>query len=1688
MITILSSVNKDAILIPSKLYSADITISGEWILRIDSLKVNDIDLFNHDEEYSEKELAILKQVNKDFLINGRHLLLFDSDNAVSVNSVFGVVIGTGQEAIFGIHSESNENIEINYSFYKEGELLAKGTIYNRKNISAKKINYDKIGTALENRKSSFAVLRTNPKFTGNIKLVVDSSNNMFLDTFKVSNKLTSVQYRHAKVSGQGSLSNDVRNVFSTLPKGELYRIAPDNLDAHKIYNDYNKQYDTTYHYGARTNEDQLYTENFSILAPLWINQILPDFFAIFRIDEAYNAESYTEKINDTEVFNKFLKEGKLIKLFDLRKSSPIGVYLNNHYNEISQYPGSAYLQFVEQEQQDESISWQGKNSWIGISVDKGIVVKKTETSYFANKILQETEGTQEKFNAFLIDGFERNNLVSANLINLEFMFNDDEAEPYKMHRYFGLYLKENDFLTYQFIDKKYDNNTQSEQILKYDSSLNIINDSFLLDKTEGIINKEEYKNRLVFAISPNEGIRMKSETDLTYFLKNTIANRPYENIGIYPVEKFESNYKEFITLNFNESLESGEHLRISVPSFRNPNTDKINSLIFEIVLSNDKRLATTDGVFPYIVHNKMGLLTDDNHVWYRDQIVRKYPDTSGIPYYEGTISQNMKDFPYFNIVWYDSSTSLSQTRLPKDIIDYPNVFRLAVYTQDFNDNTQLASVKEQIRRIAKAIDKFGAEFKSISYNRTSLSIGSNFTDTHFQRITSNIFEANKKTNDISKRLSYFGNYKLEYPTSKLTFDTLRYSSNDFLFAPIDFELFGDRETTIVKFAKSSNWYEVEVLDIDKVLPISLYKAVDGTFKTFNSFDVKTLSIDSSFDLLITSKPNEVQKVNIIQSPNDLSKYVVCVPANIWIENNKVNVYSSYPCYISLMGMLPVKDFESYINFQKSERVFSNVKMAANAGDVISIGEKSKVYLERLKLYKLESGKFENINLSAGNNFYIIDSSIYYGNNPLKEESLDEYITVESDCVISVVHNHQLEYDFNIKNPVLSEIYYYKDINDPSGNLKYPLLTPTITNWESIGTYYDADNTLNVNNLSAEYNKDLKKTSGFLSITKSYIGNLYHNQYVKSNLEYYLEKPDGKLQSFKDYLLDVSSLSNTINTYLTDEISPIYSIGYYNKYVNTLEFIIYGLKFMLSFNNANFNSYLRLSEYNNYTIFLLNDYSGAKNEILINSRERVILIINHQFDFGTFKKMDSILSDEGTSLNYVDKYNYIKSPFSLNFSEAFGNPNHVRVPLENPYRGKIDSSIFYQLDKFEQPNNYLEGDNLVGYFGNYIVNNVTSDSVVLKQGSGFVNNYNRSDNTLEYGIIDPSLANADYMKRYAYLIDPSIHISTNSQKSEYENFIDDYISTFSNNFKIYIKNNQQVVEIDQTESYQPLIMKVTRPKNIKYNYGYFSPKFVDMLEFDLDETDLVERTKTDYNSCNTSFRSIDSVKNLYASKVYNEINNLSLKKNYFVVPEFSLVCSDWDKNFYRMYTSENDYVEVNGVVPGTEDTTFFGSKCIKVKDDKNVIITDWSYNDCLKVVNNSVDEYSTTQKSVSYNSKEVSFNLTLALYNYFINNAQFRSNWKSFQFDNTYIRNYIKNCLQKYFKIDQKRNFKLYIKASSNQSEILLKAPENLEGYSEYKNFKSSYIEDNEDIICKVIIDDWNNKTYFAELNLNNKED
>jgi hypothetical protein len=44
---------------------------------------------------------------------------------------------------------------------------------------------------------------------------------------------------------------------------------------------------------------------------------------------------------------------------------------------------------------------------------------------------------------FILQGYERNNLLYPNIINLEFMFNDENADDFSMHNYFGLYMSGN---------------------------------------------------------------------------------------------------------------------------------------------------------------------------------------------------------------------------------------------------------------------------------------------------------------------------------------------------------------------------------------------------------------------------------------------------------------------------------------------------------------------------------------------------------------------------------------------------------------------------------------------------------------------------------------------------------------------------------------------------------------------------------------------------------------------------------------------------------------------------------------------------------------------------------------------------------------------------------------------------------------------------------------------------------------------------------------------------------------------------------------------------------------------------------------------------------------------------------------------------------------------------------------------
>ena len=75
---------------------------------------------------------------------------------------------------------------------------------------------------LNNKLETFMLIRTNPKLTGNIKLVVDSEYKLYLDTFKVSSVLNDRRYRKYPISSRGNYPFDVKTVFSKLASTEIF--------------------------------------------------------------------------------------------------------------------------------------------------------------------------------------------------------------------------------------------------------------------------------------------------------------------------------------------------------------------------------------------------------------------------------------------------------------------------------------------------------------------------------------------------------------------------------------------------------------------------------------------------------------------------------------------------------------------------------------------------------------------------------------------------------------------------------------------------------------------------------------------------------------------------------------------------------------------------------------------------------------------------------------------------------------------------------------------------------------------------------------------------------------------------------------------------------------------------------------------------------------------------------------------------------------------------------------------------------------------------------------------------------------------------------------------------------------------------------------------------------------------------
>lgn len=740
---------------------------------------------------------------------------------------------------------------------------------------------------INNDTCSFMLLRTNPKLTGNIKVVIDSLDNMYLDTFKINKTLSNKKYRKAKISTNSYYSNDIRNVFGDIPSGDLYDI-PEIGKQKSPKHDIKEQYNDTYFYGVKNNFDKLYSENFSILAPLWINKKLPDFFVIFRLDDIFDDHDITSK----ESFNNIIKNGKIIKYYDLRKNSEIGNYLRNMQNEITDYMHSVDITY-------NNLNF---NTWTGISLRNGVITSVNESAYEINSTTNQVE-----HDAYITLGYERNDLLNPYLINFEFMFNDEENgdnDTFKLKRYIGLYITNNKLFSFFNIDGN---------IINIDNSDININD---------IINVNDYIYNYSSYVKNNKFNRYLENT-----LNDDTKNLIDAHILTSEIVKLEldDNDNYVMHIKINNPLKCGEHLRIiddinsnlNVSSDISSNDISLNKgkTYWEVVaVNNNKKNESLNNYKNYYnVYNGEIINTIDNGIIMHSNI------------FVGYNSENKDAFKDDNNLM--TNENIIKSQIEQIVNSFNNMTDKTFIISDYNSNTIsfLSNKKLKFERITSDLTYNKSDFSTYSANDIVF-----FDD----------FYAPLLKIDLSDNITYenniFYHYAYENTNNRLA-QILNFCNIPKLKNVYD-ECFG--------FVISNNNYKkIE----ENALAVALKDDNQYIVSSLVDYD-----IEYYYD--IYNNYTDVCKHKTIKHPynNNYIINVNINSNNIYQYNNKLQLYNSIKFDFNIAGYLPIKDFnfnvldsldDSKYNKTYSDRNFLYKKYDAN----------NNIYLNPLKQYIVKDG-------------------------------------------------------------------------------------------------------------------------------------------------------------------------------------------------------------------------------------------------------------------------------------------------------------------------------------------------------------------------------------------------------------------------------------------------------------------------------------------------------------------------------------------------------------------------------------------------------------------------------------------------------------------------------------------------------------------------------------------------------------
>ena len=280
---------------------------------------------------------------------------------------------------------------------------------------------------------SFSLVRTNPKLTTNTKLMYNGKK-MYMESYASSELLNRTMYKNVSVKQNGTYNKDIAS-FLAGSGSQAYSVYQNFSDT-TISDSFDNQFETLYWCGAEYIDSSFYDEEIGFVAPLYLREKLPNYFLIFRLDTPSNynlvvGEDDKPKDSTFDFKTDILDKAVLIKTFDLREGTVLGNYIRNYIEqELFEFDKSIYVNFSNAEV-----------TYYGIDKISGVLEKRVES--FENELLR-SDNPVLKNDEWFTEGFERNGLIFPYIMNIEYLFNDDNfkhngEESYDFARYIGVY-------------------------------------------------------------------------------------------------------------------------------------------------------------------------------------------------------------------------------------------------------------------------------------------------------------------------------------------------------------------------------------------------------------------------------------------------------------------------------------------------------------------------------------------------------------------------------------------------------------------------------------------------------------------------------------------------------------------------------------------------------------------------------------------------------------------------------------------------------------------------------------------------------------------------------------------------------------------------------------------------------------------------------------------------------------------------------------------------------------------------------------------------------------------------------------------------------------------------------------------------------------------------------------------------